>query len=73
MAKTKAEIRFKEFIERIKKAKNDYDIAVAGWNLVEDYKGFNTMTGAYQASKIINGIFKKENNFKIFLRGGRLK
>ena len=57
--KTKAEERFEKFVESIKVAKSDYDIAVAGWDLVERYKGFNTYKCAKQSLMIIDHIFKK--------------
>jgi len=37
---TQGEIRFTKFLESIKDAKDDKDILIAGWTLVENYRGF---------------------------------
>jgi hypothetical protein len=58
--KTKAELRFRPFVEKIKTAKTDIDIALAGWDLVEEYMGFRTRKCARQSLTIIDNIFKKE-------------
>lgn len=60
MQKSKAEERFGKFVESIKTAKSDYDIAVAGWELVNEYWGFRTIQLARQTKFIIDHIFTKQ-------------
>lgn len=59
MEKTKAEIRFSRFVQSVKSAKTDYDIAVAGWDLLEWYRGFKSRQLAGQTLYILEHIFKK--------------
>jgi len=59
MEKTKAEIRFSRFVQNVKSAKTDYDIAVAGWDLLEWYRGFKCRQLAKQTLYILEHIFKK--------------
>jgi len=59
MKKTKTEERFNKFIEKVKTAKNDYEIATAGFDLLESYRAFRTYQLARQSLTIIDHIFKK--------------
>jgi hypothetical protein len=56
---TKTEERFNKFVEQIKIAKSDLDIALVGWDLVEAYMGFRSGKCAWQSKYIIEKIFKK--------------
>lgn len=58
--KSKTEQRFNEFVKKIKTAKSDIDIALAGFDLVEAYWGFKTRTLARQSLYIIDYIFTKD-------------
>jgi hypothetical protein len=40
MGDTKAEYRFKQFIQEVKDSKSDLEIARAGWHLLEMYRAF---------------------------------
>lgn len=59
---TKAEERFRPFVDKIKIAKSDIDIALAGWDLVEEYMGFRTRKCARQSLTIIDNLFAKGGN-----------
>ena len=56
---TKTEERFKKFVDSVKLAKTDIDIALAGFDLVEAYMGFNTRKLARQSLIILDNIFFK--------------
>ena len=60
MKKTKTEERFTKFVESIKLAKSDIDIALVGFDLVEAYMGFRSHKLARQSLIILDHIFKKE-------------
>jgi hypothetical protein len=59
MKKTKTEERFSKFVEGIKSAKSDIDIALVGFDLVEAYMGFRSRKLASQSLIILDHIFKK--------------
>jgi hypothetical protein len=58
--KSDAEIRFEHFVKEVKAAKTDYDIAKAGLDLVEKYRGFNYQWHYVAVSEIIKKMFKKK-------------
>ena len=58
---TRAEERFREFVDKVKLAKTDIDIALVGFDLVEAYMGFRTRKLARQSLTIIDSVFGEKN------------
>lgn len=57
---TDAEVRFNAFVKEVKAAKNDYEIAKAGLDLVEKYRGFNYQWHYSAVAEIIKKMFIKK-------------
>ena len=61
---TKGEEYFTKFFKRIKNATNDMDILYAGWQLVEDYRGYKSETISQSAKQQFKKIIEKNGKSK---------